>query len=828
MKISVNLLKQLGKIDKSNEEIVTGIKEHIGEVESYQDLSKDYSDIMVAEIKEKKDHPDADKLGVYQLDTGEKKLVQVLAGDKTLVVGDKVAYLKPGAKVPYTIYTEEKPFIIQSREMRGLLSDGMMGSEKELNLGNDHTIVMRLPDDAPVGKPFAEYYELDDFIIDVENKALTNRGDLFGILGLARELTVIFGKPFVTPAWYTDDTKNLREEQSCLGLNIINDAEALCPRYTAIAMDNIVVEESPLWLKSALIKFGYKPINNIVDITNYISQLSGQPLHAFDYDKVISNDPNKSETANITIRMARAGESILGLDSKVHELNDRIMVICDSTNPLAIAGIMGGSETEVDNNTQRIILESANFDKTSIRKTSMMLGLTTDAGTKFKHALDPNQCIPVLKEAVRMIKESTTGTISSDIVDLYPTISEPREITLSLSNVNTHLGIDLQKDTIVQILKNLEYSVVKQDDDLLTVLAPTWRKDVTIKEDIHEDIGRIYGYNNIDSILPLRNLIPAKDNQIFALKKKIRQIFADSGANETDTHSFTDIPTLEKANLDADKAYKLKNALAPELSLMRTSLIPSLLVKTQMNLQEGYDKFILFEMNIPHIQGYEDENKLPKEDWHLSSVITSIEKRSDSAYYIAKRYLEKILSTLNIQDIEYTLLSEFSEENLSEEIKNSMYMFDRNTSAIVTAGDIVLGIIGEIDNKVKGNFKLPKYTAGLDININALNSIDIKNNKYTEMPKYPESRVDLCVEVNNDIQYKALYDSIYKDINNDDINGKVTCLDIYKESEKADTKRITFSLAIRNFEKTLNDKDIKSITQKVIKRLESNFQAKII
>ncbi|HAM37544.1 TPA: hypothetical protein DCP42_02415 [Patescibacteria group bacterium] len=233
-------------------------------------------------------------------------------------------------------------------------------------------------------------------------------------------------------------------------------------------------------------------------------------------------------------------------------------------------------------------------------------------------------------------------------------------------------------------------------------------------------------------------------------------------------------------------------------------------------------------MNIPHIQGYEDENKLPKEDWHLSSVITSIEKRSDSAYYIAKRYLEKILSTLNIQDIEYTLLSEFSEENLSEEIKNSMYMFDRNTSAIVTAGDIVLGIIGEIDNKVKGNFKLPKYTAGLDININALNSIDIKNNKYTAMPKYPESRVDLCVEVNNDIQYKALYDSIYKDINNDDINGKVTCLDIYKESEKADTKRITFSLAIRNFEKTLNDKDIKSITQKVIKRLESNFQAKII
>ncbi|MBU1120121.1 phenylalanine--tRNA ligase subunit beta, partial [Patescibacteria group bacterium] len=730
MKISVNLLKQLGKIDKSNEEIVTGIKEHIGEVESYQNLSKDYSDIIVAEIKEKKDHPDADKLGVYQLDTGEKKLVQVLAGDKTLVVGDKVAYLKPGAKVPYTIYTDEKPFIIQSREMRGLLSDGMMGSEKELNLGNDHTVVMRLPDDAPVGKPFAEYYELDDFIIEIENKALTNRGDLFGILGLARELTVIFGKPFTTPSWYLDYTKNLREEGSCLGLNIINDAEALCPRYTAIAMDNIVVEESPLWLKSALIKFGYKPINNIVDITNYMAQLSGQPLHAFDYDKVISNDPNKSATANITIRMAREGESILGLDGKVHQLNDRIMVICDSTNPLAIAGIMGGSETEVDNNTQRIIIESANFDKTSIRKTSMMLGLTTDAGTKFKHALDPNQCIPVLKEAVRMIKEFTTATISSDIIDLYPTISEPKEITLSLSTVNAHLGLDLQKDTIVQILHNLEYQIVKQDNDLLTVKAPTWRMDIAIKEDIHEDIGRIFGYNNIDPVLPVRNLVPAKDNQIFDLKKKIRQVFADSGANETDTYSFVDVSTLEKANLDPDKAYKLKNALAPELSLMRTSLMPSLLTKAQMNIQEGYEKFILFEMNIPHIQGYVDENKLPNEEWHITSIFTSLEKRNDSAYYIAKRYLEKLFGTLNIPNVEYTLISEYLEENLSEDVKNSIYMFDRNTSAIVTVGDIVLGVIGEIDNKVKGNFKLPKYTAGLDININVLNSVDINNNRY--------------------------------------------------------------------------------------------------
>ncbi len=828
MKISVNLLKQLGKIQQTNEEIVKAIKEHIGEVESFQDLSDDYSDIIVAEIKEKKDHPNADKLGVYQIDTGTKELVQVLAGDKTLTVGDKVAYLKPGAKVPYTIYTEEKPFIIQARDMRGLMSDGMMGSEKELNIGNDHTIVMRLPSDAPVGKPFGEYYDLDDFIIDVENKALTNRGDLFGILGLARELTVIFGKPFVTPAWYTDFTNNLREEKSCLKLNIVNDAEALCPRYTAITIDNVVVEESPMWLKSILIKLGYKPINNIVDITNYISHLAGQPLHAFDYDKVISNDTNSKNTANITIRMAREGESILGLDGKVHELNDRVLVIADSTNPLAIAGIMGGSETEVDNNTQRLIIECANFDKTNIRKTSMLLGLTTEAGTKYKHAIDPNQCIPVLKETVRMIKELTKATIASDVVDLYPSIFEQKEITLSLSKLNSHLGLNLQAETVTQILTNLEYKIVKQDGDLLTVIAPTWRRDIAIKEDIHEDIGRIYGYNNIEAVLPLRNLTPAKENDIFSLKKKIRQILADSGCNETDTYSFIDIATLSKANLDANKAYKVKNALAPELSLMRTSILPSILTKAQMNLQEGYEKFILFEMNLPHIQGYIDENKLPKEDWHLNSVFTSTEKRNDSAYYIAKKYAEKIFDTLNITNVKYTLLSEYSEENLSEDIKNSSYMFDPNTSAIITNENVVLGIIGELDNKVKTNFKLPKYSAALDINLNILNTIETKNSAYTEMPKYPESRVDLCVEVGNDVQYQSVYDIIYQSINNDDIKGNVSCLDIYKAEEKAETRRITYGIAIRNFTKTLTDKDIKAIVENITKKLENKYQAKII
>ena len=712
--------------------------------------------------------------------------------------------------------------------MRGLLSEGMLGSEKELNLGMDHSSVMRLPHDAKIGQSFAQYFELDDFIIEVENKALTNRGDLFGILGLARELTVIFGKSFKTPSWYLDYSKDLRPEKNCLELSIINDAEILCPRYSAIAMDNIVIEDSPVWLKSSLLKLGYKPINNIVDITNYISHISGQPLHAFDYDKVVSNDPNSNGIANIVIRMATNSENILGLDSKVHQLNDRNMIVSDSTNPISIAGIMGGTESEVDKNTQRIIIECANFDKTSIRRTSMMLGIITEAGTKFKHALDPNQCIPVLKETVRMIKELTHGTVASDIIDIYTAPYEQRDITLSISKLNSHLGLALQNDVVIKILSNLEYRIIKQEGDLLTVKAPTWRRDISIKEDIHEDIGRIYGYNNIEPILPVREITPARDERIFSLKKKIRQILSDSGCNEIDTYSFTDTAILQKSGLDNNNAYTLKNPLAQELSLMRTSLIPSLLLKSQNNLKEGFDKFILFEMNIPHLKNYLDEEELPKEEWHLSAIFTSTELRKDSSYYISKRYLEKILTDLNILNPQYTLLSEYPEDELPRDIKNSSYMFDPNTSAVVTFEGVILGIIGELDNKVKNNFGLPRYTAALDINLNILSLVKIKDNIYTETSKYPESRVDLCFEVNNEVHYNNLYDIIKENTNSDNLKGEVSCLDIYKEKDDSETKRITFRIILRNYVKTLQDKDVKAISEKITKKLSNTYGAKLI
>lgn len=814
MKVSVNILKQLGKIEQASTDIIKAIKEHIGEVESVQDLSSDYENIIVAEIAEKAEHPNAEKLGIYQLNIGPEDRVQVLAGDKTLTVGDKVAYLKPGAKVPYTIYSETEPIVIEPRKMRDVMSNGMMGSEKELNLGPDHTSVMRLPQDAIAGQPFAQYYQLDDCIIDVENKALTNRGDLFGLLGLAREITVIFGNSFKTPDWYLDQSKDLSPETGCLAIEIANDAEVLCPRYTAIVIDNVTIQESPLWLKSTLIKLGYKPINNIVDITNYISHLAGQPLHAFDYDKVVAKDPNGNGVAHINIRMAKEGENILGLDGKVHTLNDRVMVIADNTNPIAIAGIMGGTETEVDQNTKRIIIECANFDKTSIRKTSMMLGLSTEAATKFKHAISTEQCIPVLKETVREMQELANGKIASDIIDLYPTPTTQKEITFSLENLKNLTGLNLNNETVLQILSNLEYEIVGEKNGNITVKAPHWRQDINIKEDIFEDVARIYGYNNIDPILPTKELAPARDNGIYALKKRVRQLLSDNGCNETDTYSFIDANTIKKAGLDPEKAYSLKNPLSPELSLMRTSLLPTLLSKAQYNIQEGIEKLGLFEMNLAHQKRYINSDGLPIEDWHLDMILTSTEKHDDSAYFLAKAYTEKIFDMVGINP-DYKLIADASEEDIPEHIKYLIYMLDANSSAIILHQGEIIGLLGEIDNKVKANFKLPKFTAGIDINLEKLIDINNTNKVNHRISKFPESRVDLCFEVDSNVLYSDLYEIINKEVNDEELIGSITCLDIYQDKKVSTGKRITFRVTIRNTEKTLTEKDIKKITDSI-------------
>ncbi len=825
MRITTGLLKKFGDINIPSEEIIKIIKEKIGEVEYFHKIGEDYENIVIAEIVGKENHPDADKLGVYQINYGEDENIQVVAGDKNLEIGDKVAYLKIGSKVPYTIYSEEEPFEIKAVKLRGILSNGMLGSEKELNIGSNHERVMVLPKDAPVGESFAEYYDLNDSIIEIENKALTNRGDLFSIIGISREINAVIGNKYENKDEYPEI---VTEENTCLKLEIINDAESLCPRYTAIALDNVSIQESPIWLRSILIKCGIKPINNIVDITNYISLLIGQPLHAFDYDKVSKNSGD-SNYASINIRMSNTEESILALDDKTYQLTEENIVIADNLHPIAIAGVIGGRDTEIDNNTKRVILESANFDKTSIRKTSMKLGLFTDASTKFKHSLDPEQCIHALKLAIKMIKELGNATVASDIIDIYPQRLERKTVPIDVEDLNTTLGTDISKEEILKILENLGYIIEERDSIYIT--APSWRRDISIREDVYEDVARIHGLNNIPIDLPKKSILPPIKNNIFETKKLIRDILSNNGANELLTYSFTSKEAFENSLSDINLAYQVKNPLSPELSLMRTSLMISLIQKAKENIDRGVTGMAIYEMNIPHCKDLLNEEGLPTEKWMLSLLISLNEKclNSFSPYYTAKSYLEKVLNGLQVRDLQLNLVIDSSEIDLPVSTKSLLNMFNPYTSAIVSIQGEVIGIVGEFKEEVKEKNHLPRYSGGFEIDLNKLVEIGTLNSiQYSEQPKYPSIIKDLCFDCEIDTKYIEIYNEIERIINSNNLWGRVECLDIFQKEGTVEKKRLTYRITTSNYSKTLKDKDIKEIIQKIKKKIESKYQATLV
>ena len=818
MKLPINSIKEYTQCNLELEKILHILSTKVGEVEGYTDFCKMYEGIYIGEIVSKEQHPDADKLGVYKITIGEPEDIQVVAGDKSLNVGDRIAYIKPGNIVPSTYNTSEE-FKIKAVKMRGILSNGMLCSEKELNIGTDHTKVLVLDSDAEVGSTFAQYFKLNDTVVDIENKALTNRGDLFGIIGLSREIAGAQNIPFISPQWYKKEDIDI-EVGSTLPITVSNEASNLCPRYMCVSLEDVSVTQSPVWLKSILIKSGIRPINNIVDITNYLSILTGQPLHAFDYDKVVRNDPSSNPNAHITVRLARVGERIHTLDGNLVELTDNNLVIADSTNAIAIAGVIGGIDTEIDINTKRIIIESASFDKFSIRKTSMELGIFTEAVTRYTRGQDPNLCLPILLKAVEFVKEIGGGKVSSSVVDSYPNPSEPKNISISISKLNTHLGTILSRDDIKNILLNIEYKILEKSEDgeYITVCPPVFRTDIYIPEDIYEDIGRIYGYENIVARLPLRDIRASRKNSNIYLKTSIRNILSNSGCNELDTYSFTSINTIQRSKQDPNIAYHIKNALSPDLQFMRVSLISSLLEKSKYNIQKNINTFCIYEFNIPHLKGYVDSFKLPKEDWHLSLLFCSKENILEgNPYYQVKKYFEKVSNSLNISSLRYELISESSQVDIPIWIKNILPTFSSNGAVLIKSvkngKESILGVMGDIDGEVKSNFKLPEYTGGLEINLEEVKRVIGKESRYVEESKYPAIYQDICLSVPSNIKYNQLENLILQIIDTRDRKGNIECIDIYQKEKES--KNITVRVGIEHRNKTLTDKEYSKIKARI-------------
>ena len=819
MKLPINNIKEYTETPKNIDEIIDILSNKIGEVENFLDLAQKYANILIAEIVDKKEHPDADKLSIYKINIGTGDNIQVIAGDKSLEIGDKVVYIKPGGVVPSTYGIE--PFKIEAREMRGVMSNGMMCSEKELDIGLNYERVLILPKDAPVGELFSNYYQLSDTVIDIENKALTNRGDLFGIIGLSRELAGAQNVQFQSPDWYKKQQKELIPKEICLNFDVDNKAEALCPRYCAIAMTNIEIKESPIWLKSVLLKSDIKPINNIVDITNYLMILTGQPLHAFDFDKVIKTDTQQADMGHIVIRPGQSGESIHALDGNVYDLSDRHLVIANSENPIAIAGIIGGVDTQIDDNTKNVIIESANFDRFNLRKTSMELGIVTDASTRFTRAQSPDKCLPTISYAVEMIEELTGGTIATTLIDSYPVPQKEIKITVDANKLRERFGKKISNDEIIKILTNIEYEDIKIKDQYITVTVPSFRLDIEIEEDIYEDIVQTNGYEKIDPTLPTKSLKATSKPKILELKENVQSILSNYGANELISYSFTSQKFLELVNQDVNDSFKIKNPLSKDLEFMRPSIILSLLEKAQLNTQQGIDTFSIFEMGISHQKDVLDNEKLPKEEWKLAFLFTdSKDKIEGNPFFQSKRYLEKLLKKLNVKNLEYTLLADVDYENMPKWIKVIINSFNQNSSAIVSAkvgkSKIDLGVLGKINQNIKDSLSLNTFTSGFEINLEDILKLQGNSSYNLSESKYPYITQDVTFSVPDKITYKELFNKVLKTLEKKELRSEIECVDIYKEKD-SNVRKITLRISISNTTKTLNEKEMKEIRKKIEK-----------
>lgn len=840
MKVSLNLAQFYSNVDLvgiDRSELVQRLGAQLGAIENVTDWAPKYRGVVVVKVISCEKHPNADKLKVCKIDDNgvvqdverdNEGYVQVVCGAPNVEEGMLAAWIPPGSVVPSTFDGEK--FKLEARELRGEVSNGMLASPHELDISNDHDGILEIVEleagyTVKVGANISNYYGLDDYIVDCENKMFTHRPDCFGNLGVAREIAGMFGLKFQSPEWYLSPIlPDYKSSDDSLELNVKNEIKELVPRFTIVSMSGVSVKPSPVWMQGFLKRVGIKPINNIVDVTNYVMHVTGQPLHAFDYDKIVK----VSDTPGIHPRLAKKGEKIKLLGDKTIELGEDDIVIATDKHPVALAGVMGGAETEVDDNTQSIIIECANFDMYAVRRTSMRHGLFTDAVTRFNKGQSPLQNDRVLRYAMKLMYELADAKQASEVYDLTNfdlAHDNLNHIEVTADFINSRLGSNLTVNEIKSILENVEF-VVSIQGDTLQITAPFWRMDIGIKEDIVEEVGRLYGYDKLPVVLPSRSIKPSKVNEQRQFKQTVRDKMVKAGANEVLTYSFVHGELMKNTGTDPeDTAYHIRNALSPDLQFYRTSLIPSLLSKVHGNIKaqmgSNNNEFAIFEIGKVHIKGImeDDEPELPKQMNRLSFVITADSKtakqHSGSAYYVAKKYMDEITNGQLM----------YQELSTNEHPITSPYHLGR--SAEVTIKGNSVGVIGEISPVVKKKLKLPEYTAGFELDLDILRE-NIKPNSYEKLSLFPVSSQDITFEVANSYTWRELATLIDSELAvasaEDNYHYSLEPLDIYSE---ANSKKIRYSykITLSHNNKTLKTEEVSKILEHLAKVTHAKYKA---
>ncbi|MEK7621163.1 MAG: phenylalanine--tRNA ligase subunit beta [Patescibacteria group bacterium] len=834
MIISLNWLKQYVDIKLPVDELATLIGARLVEIEEIIDLGKKYQGIKVVNVVSVEKHPNADSLHICLVDDGKKTkgldrnkdgLVQIVCGAPNVRKGLVTAWLPPGSTVPAS-FNDDEPFVVGSRELRGVVSNGMLASAAELDFGDNHDGLLEIDVKAKPGDDFADVYQLNDYLLDIENKSLTHRPDCFGVIGFAREVAAITGKQFKTPAWLINTKTDIaRTPSSATPLKVTIKNPELSSRYQAVVLGEAKPTAlSPVEVQTWLARVGIKPINAVVDVTNYLMVLTGQPLHAFDYDKFTKLNGGKAE---VVVRAGKKGEKLKLLDGRDIVLAEDDIVIASGTTPVALAGAMGGSSTAIDDSTQNVLLESASFNLYNLRGTQMRHGIFTDAITRFTKGQSPQQTAPVLSQAAKMLGEMTDAQVSSSVVEEYPVKQKAVSVSTSVDDINDILGSSFTKEKIIAGFKAAEF-VVSAKGNQLSVSVPYWRADINIAEDIVEEVGRINGYDNITPSLPTRSFKATQQTDLEALKQKLRSVLARAGANDILTYSFVHGDLLTAVGQKTTNSFAITNAISPKLQYYRQTLTPSLLELVHPNIKAGDGEFILYEINRTHNKVHgKDKEGLPGELEMTALVYANKKSASTSSggspYYKVRRHLDFVAQQLGL-DFQYMPIDKKPDYPVTSP-------FDWQRSAYITEkkSGVFIGIVGEYRQQVKKNLKLPQNIAGCELGTeDILKAVQTSSSSsYKPISKYPGTSQDITLQVSKKTTFAEVQGLIEQALQNVDLEWSVNPVGVY-QPEKGTMKNITFHIKLTDHKKTITRDKANLAIANIGTALAKKIDAKVI
>jgi phenylalanyl-tRNA synthetase beta chain len=798
MKVSLNWLKEFVEIDRTPAEVAEMLTMAGLEVEGLEHKAHNLNDCKVCRILDIRPHPQADRLSICEVDAG-KEAVSVVCGATNMRKGDFVPLAPPGTTLPGGM-------LIKESTIRGEVSHGMLLAEDEMGLTDDHTGIMILPDKLTPGRPLTEAMELEDWILEI---TLTpNRIDCASVIGIAREIGALTRKKTTIPVVHFEESDTAIEDLA--EVNVLDSSG--CPRYTAGLIDRVTIGPSPFWMRYRLHASGIRSINNVVDITNYVLMELGQPLHAFDYHRL--------GESKIVVKRAEQGQTFTTLDEQTRDLDDQTLMICDGRRAVAIAGIMGGLNSEITEDSSTVLIESAYFNPTMIRRSSKKLSLSTEASYRFERGIDIEGTDLALKRSLRLIQQLAGGDIARGIIDCYPQPWSVPHIPLRADRANAILGTHVALTEMTEHLSALQMDVKQIDHNTIEVSPPPFRVDITREADLIEEIARLTGYDNIPVTLP--PIRPTEEDSTgLVLRARLKNMLVGMGFTEIITYSFispqsADILRAEQ-NSDLRSFVELLNPLSQDQSVMRTSMIPGLLSTVRLNALRGQHDLRVFEWGKIYIKGHKE---LPQEKQILAALITGVgaaqewyQGSREADFFDIKGVTENILEELGIDKAEYRRA-------------NPKEGFDPNQYATIFSSGCAIGCIGKVSQDVTDGYELEKKVYIVEIYVDTILPLLSRVKKFTPLVKFPSVRRDISIILNRSVESAKLID-IVKEIGKDLVES-VNIFDVYQGKQIIpQEKALALGVNYRSKERTLTDDEVNAIHEEVIAEIRRQTSGRL-